>query len=717
VTLNPAVVPYLQFWPLPGAGARDLRDGTAREAVGLKQPTDENFYQIRVDHQLSTSDSLFGRFTRQISGRSRPEAITQWSHRNFTYNTYSTFEEKKIFSPKLLNIFSFGFGRQGTGEQSLESPATDERLQFVPRSAWRFPLGAPPILGSINVSGVTGIGLGRGWVNRLINRFQYIDDMVYNSGAHSLKFGINWQRLQYNSDNPSRPAGDFTFASIVDFLAGQPSQFRGDILPSTDSVRGIRYSIIGWYVQEDWKAHPRLTLNLGFRHEFYTVPTEVNGKIGNLRNPLTDATIAIGDPWFKNPSLKSFMPRVGLAYDPTGSGKTAVRAGFGIFYSQLYPDVFEQAAFRTAPFGLETNIRGIGTIPFPGIYQAVVREGLGQADLHLFPFDYARNPHMIQWNMNIQRQILGQTAVTVAYSGSRGINLLKRVQLNTAKADVINGRYVFASNARRPNSAWSLALTSREMSANSYYHGLQVGIQRRMQRGFQIQGSYTYARTIDDASQINNDFASAGPEIAYYWDPGMSQSLAQFDVRHVFTAASVWELPFGSGKAFGSNWKGLVEHILGGWQAGGILSLASGPPVSVSVQTRTDLSPLGLAQDSPDLAPGASNNPVLSNPDRYFDTSAFLFPAARTIGNLGRDTLIASGIANFDFSLSKNARLSERVAAQFRAELFNVLNRANLDIPARQVFDSRGRRSGNAGFISRTTTTARQLQFGLKLVF
>lgn len=717
VSVNPAVIPYLQLWPLPGARAQDLGDGTTREPIALKQPTDDDFYQFRVDHQLSDADSIFVRYTRQTSERLLPEVITRWVHRNFTYSTLMTLEEKKIFSPRLLNTFRFGFSRPGIGEESVEDPPTDPRLHFVPQAAWRFPLGAPPIVGSVNVTGVSGVGLGRGWVDRKINRFQYVDDLLYNLGAHSLKFGMNWQRIQYNGDNPSRPAGEFTFGTIESFLLARPSQFRGDILPGTDSVRGIRYSIIGWYFQDDWSVTRRLTLNLGFRHEFYTVPTEVNGKISNLRKPLTDTVPTLGDPWFENPSLKSFMPRLGIAYDPTGSGKTAIRSGFGIFYNQLFPDTFEQAAFRTAPFGLETNIQGEGRIPFPAIYDFVVNQGQGQADLHLFPFDYTRNPHVLQWNLSVQREIQSNTAVTIAYAGSRGINLFKRVNLNTPKADVVNGRYFFPTTARRPNPFWDLVLTSREMSADSWYHGLQVAVQRRFASGLKLQGSYTFSRAIDDASQINNDFAGLAAEIAYYLDPDMRKSLAPFDVRQVFVASAVWELPFGPGKTFGGSWKGLTAQLAGGWQLAGVLNSSAGTPSTITMAIRNDLRVLSIAEDPPDLVPGTSNNPVLGNPDRYFETSGFVPPPARTIGTLGRSTLIGPGLVNMDLAISKNFGITEKSHAQFRVEIFNLANRPNMGQPSTQVFDARGQRVGGVGFISNTATTARQVQFGLKVVF
>jgi hypothetical protein len=196
----------------------------------------------------------------------------------------------------------------------------------------------------------------------------------------------------------------------------------------------------------------------------------------------------------------------------------------------------------------------------------------------------------------------------------------------------------------------------------------------------------------------------------------MHLSLAAFDVRNVFVASGVWALPFGHGKPLASSWPGWAEKILGGWQAGGIVSLADGPPATISMQTRNDLDLLGLGGETPDLVSG-SNNPVLGDPDRYFDRSGFVLPPARTIGNMGRNTLIAPGLANVDFSLSKTTAVSEAVSVQFRAEFFNLLNRANLASPATEVLDRQGRSRGNAGFISDTTTTARQIQFGLRIVF
>ena len=387
-----SILPYLQeLFPAPGAGATDLRNGITRQSITQSQPTDEDFYQGRFDYQFSDSDSIYFRLTWQNSERLTPEEIDRWSINNFVINRFSTFEHQHIFSPSLLNTFRFGFNRRGIGTEGFEDPLSPESLRYVPLSAWRAPLGAEYVQGNLNISGLDNAGLGRAWADRKTNSFEYIDHVSYNRGAHSLKFGFTWKRLQLNGDNPSRPAGEFRFRRLTDFLTNVPRDFRGDVSPEGTSIRGLRMNIVGWYIQDDYQFSPNLTFNLGFRHEFYTVPNEVQGKLANLRDPLNDtvvtynAQINTGEAWFNNPSKASFMPRVGIAWDPTGAGKTAIRLGTGLFYNHIQPDTFRRAIFRTQPFALETQVGG-STIRggcsgqngscFPNIFDKIVDEGL-----------------------------------------------------------------------------------------------------------------------------------------------------------------------------------------------------------------------------------------------------------------------------------------------------------------------------------------------------
>ena len=721
--VDPTVLPFFDLFPLPAPGAVDLGNGITRQSITLSRPTDEDFYQFRVDHQLSDSDSIFVRFTYQDSERVSPNEIDRWKIRDFVINRFSTIEHQHIFSPQVLNTFRFGFNRRGIGTEGSEDPITDSSLRFVPLSAWRAPLGAAYVAGRIDIRGLDDVGLGRAWADRKTNSFEYMDDLVWDQGAHSLKFGFAWRRIQLNGDNPSRPAGEFTFRRLSDFLENIPNRFRGDVSPLTTSVRGLRTNVVGWYIQDDWQVTPNLAVNLGYRHEFFTVPTEVNGKLANLRNPLTDTTVTYNaqldnEAWFNNPSKMSIMPRIGIAWDPTGDGKMAIRAGGGLFFNHIQPDTFRRAIFRTQPFALETQVRG-STIRggcdgscFPNIFDKIVEEGLGDPDLQLFPFDYMQNPHTAQWNLNFQREIFPGTALTVGYAAARGINVMHQTNLNVATANNVNGRLVFPDDAQVPNQAFSnLGLLSQEASTDSYYHGLQTGLQRRFSDGFQLQISYTFSKSVDESSQINSAFSNNGGGVSYYNDPNLRRSLSAFHVANVFTASGVWQLPFGN------DLDGAAGAILGGWQLGTILKLADGPPVSVTVDERGELDDLNYGLDTPDQASGGSNNPVLGNPDRYFDANAFVFPPDRTAGNVGRNTLIAPGLANFDLSLTKTTRVGETTTIEFRAEFYNLFNRVNLGLPETLALDGPGEVNPDAGFIDDSTTTMRQIQFGLRIAF
>ena len=737
--VDPLVLPYFDLFPLPSAGAEDLGNGITREAITKSRPTDEDFYQVRVDHQISDSDSIFVRFTYQDSERITPQNIPQWSLKDFTTNRFSTIEQQHIFSPQFLNTFRFGFNRRGVGSAGFEDPLSDTSLRFVPLSAWRAPLGAEYVQGAVNISDLDLVGLGRGWADRKTNSFEYMDDLVYQRGQHSLKFGFTWRRIQLNGDSPSRAGGEFSFDGLTEFLQNSPSRFRGDVAAASISIRGLRMNTAGWYIQDDWQVSPQLTVNLGFRHEFYTVPYEVNGLLAGLRDPLNDTEVTYNalltpdEAWFNNPSKASLMPRVGLAWDPTGSGKTALRAGLGLFYNHIQPDTFRRAIFRTQPHALESQARGSsirsgcideagnpGASCFPGfrIFDAINSGGFGDFDLQLFPFDYMRNPHTWQWNLNVQREILPGTGLTVGYAGTRGLNQMHQTNLNAPTATVVNGRLTFPAGTEVPNQAFdNLGLLSQEASTDSYYHALQTGLQRRFQAGWQLQVSYTFSRAVDEASQINSAFTNDAGGVSYYPDPDLRRGLAAYHVANVFTASSVMELPFGPGRAFGNNLSGVAAKLLGGWQMGAILKLADGPAVTVSVQGDRDISDLNIGGQTPDLAPGASTSPVLGGADQYFDTSAFIFPPDNTLGTVGRNTLIGPGLASLDFSLIKKTRVGETVTVEFRSEFFNIFNRPNLALPDTGVFRRSGSRDSDAGRIENTTTKMREIQFGLRIVF
>jgi hypothetical protein len=329
-----------------------------------------------------------------------------------------------------------------------------------------------------------------------------------------------------------------------------------------------------------------------------------------------------------------------------------------------------------------------------------------------------KTPYAMQYNLNVESEVAPNTVVTLGYAGSRGVRLPAVADVNAHPAQTINGRLVFPTSLTgRPNRNWD-QIRYRTPWANSWYNSAQLSVTRKYAQGLQAGGSYTFSRTIDEISgSATASDTEAGPsQVPNYHHKEISKGLSSFDARHVFTVNFAYELPVGPGKTLGSGLTGAGKWLLGGWQLGGIVTMSTGFPASVSISNR--FASLGHNAEVPDLAPGASNNPIRpGNPDQYFDPTAFLFPPARTLGNLGRNTLIMPGRATVDFSLTKKMDLTEAANLQFRLEAFNLFNRPNFGTPSRNVFDNQANPDPTAGRITSTRGTARQIQLGLKLTF
>jgi hypothetical protein len=331
------------------------------------------------------------------------------------------------------------------------------------------------------------------------------------------------------------------------------------------------------------------------------------------------------------------------------------------------------------------------------------------------------NPYMEQWNVSFDREILPQTSLRVGYVGSRGHNLGRLVDNVAFSVETPQGRFIPLENRnQRRNPNWS-EVRIRYFDGSSRYNGLIVALRRRLSQGLQMQASYTYSKSIDDASfQIGQGETNTSSQ----WtlipeDPSFDRGLSAFHVGSNFVFSTTYQLPFGSGRTFGSNWTGVQDKLLGGWGVTSILKLAEGTPLTAELGFNpTGDGRAGAGQGlRPDLVAGRSNNPVLGGTDQYFDPTAFSIPEAGYYGNLARNTIIGPGLVNWDFSVMKDTKLNDSLGLQVRLEVFNILNRANFGDPARVVFDSARRVRGNAGRITDTSTAARQIQLGAKLVW
>jgi hypothetical protein len=724
VPIDPRVQPYLALWPLPNGPVMDHGDGTGDATYIFNRPTDENFYQGRIDQEFTPSDSVFARYTTHLSDRLRMNAFPEYRTRIDIQNQFLSTEYKKILSRSLLTTARFGWSVADVGEFAEQDPL-DPALRFVP---------SVPLVGGLDVSDVSSVGTDNTGDHQVIHSFQYATDTVYARGPHSLKFGMNWNHIRIDGWNPARDAGNYQFGSVDDFFRAQPNRFRGAIVEGyNDAFRDITMNIIGLYAQADMRLTPRFTLNAGVRYEFITVPTEKEDRLGNFRGDLdfvqraTIGDISLGDPWFENPSLKNVASRLGFAWDLDGAGTTAVRGGFGVFHLQFNQMWVQTSAYRMPPFLIE--MQASNNIPFPNIAEACASFDpldptpdtpcVARSAPDSPPYDFT-TPYVMQYNVNVQRQITDQTVLTVGYVGSRGVDLPGFADVNAPRAELVDGRLVFPSTARRPNRNFD-EIRLRYPVASSFYNGLQTSLNRRFHNGFQFRTSYTFSKSIDDTSgsQTSSDVTGSTHRIPYFYEPTLYRGLSSFDVRHSFSFSSTYELPFGPGRRFGNGLSGAAAALATGWQVGGVVTLTSGVPGTVQISSR--LGSFGVAEDFPDLAPGADNNPTRpDNYQQYLDPASFVFPPARTLGTLGRNTITQPGFANTDLSIVKNLRvpsISEAFTAQFRFEIFNVFNRVNFGPPDLVVFDSRGRPNATFGRITTTANPARQIQLGLRVTF
>jgi hypothetical protein len=716
----PAVQPYVNLYPLPNGEALD-----ADTAFFLRPASDRirgDSFMVRIDHQISGRDSLFGRYNFDDSETQLEDLLIQNSVTSGR-NQYFTLNETHIFSQRVVNSFRFGFNRSAISTNRPFVVDVPESLSFVPGR----PLGT--FFGFTEITSLAdSIFTPRFFA---FNQFEFTDDLAIARGAHSIKLGFTARRIQLNADSVQALDGIYVYfglpglSTLDTFLQALPGAFVAP-RPGSDFYRGIRESIFGAFIQDDWKATPKLTLNLGLRYEFITSPTEVNDKIANLRN-LTDPAPTVGFPFFENPSKKNFAPRIGFAYDVSGDGKTSIRGGYGIFDILIQPFDFRVEISNQPPFAGLAFVLGpppfFFPAPFPNGFDSIANEVPMPSSVNTFDFNPDRS-YMQHFNLSVQREIVPTFVLTVAYAGSRGVHLARKNSVNQRiDFEFRNGRKFFpelpegvSPESRRlnPNLA---AIRNIGWDGNSNYHSLQVRTEKRFSRGLNFQTSYTWSRAIDDASTTESAFSTVAPgsRVQDAFDSRAERGRASFDATHNFVAAATYEFPRNASLT------GVADKLLNGWETTGLLTARSGFPFGLFVgfDRANDASADDVAQ-RPDVVPGRSyESAVTGRVERYVDPTAFQLAPAGSYGNSGRNVLEGPGFVTFDLGLFKNTQLSEGVRLQFRAEAFNLFNRANFAAPDNLTLfvDEQETVPGNFARITRTTSTARQLQFGLKLIF
>ncbi|MBI4446161.1 MAG: TonB-dependent receptor [Acidobacteria bacterium] len=709
INVKPAIKPFLEFYPLPNG--RDFGDGRAEYLYSFARTSDEDYISGRLDHVFSNSLSTFVRYTINDADVFSPGTgiATMVSIVDTSRKQYLTVELQKVFSPSLINTFRAGYNQTIYEADEIYHVNMD---QFVLSPKTRRPARVSPGWATLGSSDIHPMKYA-------YHVYDLQDTVGYDAGSHSIKLGGQFQRLQQNSFFPTRAVGRWSFSSLENFMVGRATSVQIAPPEISEPHRALRQSLIGIFLQDDYKLRPNLTLNLGLRWEPTTPVSEKHGRMPQIpQEKLLAFTASVADvvttgDYYQNPDWKAFAPRVGFAWDPFGNGRSAVRGGFGVFYDHIHIRWLGSfLAFRTPPFNNVINQR---TVDFPQTAdQLIARYGKVGRQAAMVQSDPATQ-YMMHWNLNVQRQIFSSTVVTIGYAGSRGVRLGRLVDPNSAlPIEVTNGRPKFSLDPVPPNPNFE-SISLMMTDADSNYHGLEASLEKRWSSDFQFQVSYTWSKAIANAPGVRtaSDESDSAPTSHHllYAQP-YDRAVSAFHVPHNLNVNFSYALP-------GSHLTGAAGKLLGGWQTNLILALASGSFFTVQTGTNSRTTLLGSGR-RPDLVPGKTNNPVLGGPDRYFDPGSFKHPDPQFWGTAGVNTVQGPGVATFDFSLVKDtpvSRISEDFKIQFRFEAFNLFNRSNFGTPSRSVFDGAGQPIRTVGRITRTTTTSRQLQLALKLVF
>ena len=728
VGVNPLVQPYLNLYPV--ANTPPIGGGTAEYLSTPVEPSLMNSFLGRIDDNLSDKDSLTFRYNFSKATQIQPQAVGYINLNNRSFDQFAVLEWKRIISPNTLNSLRFGFSR-GTGFETsalADGKPFNTALDFIP--------GAP-FMGGIQFTTAGGGGGGGGAVTGIganivaparisaLNQYEVNDSIYHQVGAHALHFGITEQRIQQNVALPSFTYGNYGFASLANFLQASPSIFLGaDPAVGVDGEKGYRHIYIAGFAEDDYKVSHNFTLNLGLRYELMTVPTEVNGLLANY--PPSDvngviimaSTPTLGKPLYHG-SHDDFAPRLGFAWDVFGNGKTSVRGGIGIYFDQIETFYDEQTIVNAPYFDTLAIIHP----PFPlgfsnGIGAALPAVDGVQQNL--------KTPTRLQYSFTVQQQLSRNTALSVGYVGAHSYHLTDVTDGNRAVPEILpDGSpgcttipcyyYPPGSLPRNPDLGQAQLVLS---DGDETYQALQVNLLRRLSAGLLGKISFTYAKSIDDVSNIDSaqgPGAPISPEISE--NIGSQRGLSDYDQKFNLVGNFTYELPF---KRLFS---GAPERLVGGWQLGGILTLGSGFPFSALVGFNQADNDSRNISDRPNLVNSPScTNPVLGGVNLYFNPTCFTLPSPGFYGDVGRNTLIGPTIRDFDVNLQKTITFNERFRLVLRGEAFNLPNHPNFQLPSNSIFSATdttppGEYLPNVGRITGTSTTSRQIQIGAKLVF
>ena len=513
------------------------------------------------------------------------------------------------------------------------------------------------------------------------------DTLNWLHGNHSFKFGGEGRRF-YNN-NFTLDTGQFVFPNLASFLDGRATSFS---ITTGDRSSAIVQNALGFFVQDNFKVRPNLTLELGLRYDWNMTPTERFNRFV-VFDPATRELVRVGEGIDEvyHENNRNFQPRLGIAWDPFKDGKTSVRAAYAILTDQPVTNIVTPLAANPPladPRTITTQQPNL--ITFQNAEIVARAAGLSPNTVN-HDFD---NAYVQSWNLNIQREIARDLAVTIGYFGTKGTHL--RIARNINQP--INGgarpfAAVSASSEIAPGTPLN-NVVQIESAGNSNYNALWATATKRLSRGVQFNASYTFSKSID-----YNSLNSQGVVVQDSYNIRNSRGLSDFDARHRFVISGLYELPF----------KG--NQLVEGWQFSTIVQSQSGNPVNIVVNNA------GFTGTNNTVRPDVTGPvEILGRVDRWFDVTPFAVPVGR-FGNLGRNVVIGPGFNNTDLSLIKRTKLTETQLIEFRWEVFDLFNHANFGQPGRVVGTANFGQITNTRFPTGDSGSSRQMQFALKYKF
>jgi Carboxypeptidase regulatory-like domain len=669
--VDPALTPILASIPLP-------TQATSNPEVGLVQYAEnthiqENIYSARGDAQLSDRDRLYSRYNIQNSLVDGPQyvvfAAALSGQRQYVPIRTQSFIASyvRILRSNLMNEAKFGINRFAgrLGELDPHSP------QPIPQTT------------------ITGVNVVPGLAAETSQRnssFEYIDNVSWFLGAHTVKTGVNIRRVWHDFD--STGVTTLVFPSLSDFATNRPSQAAFTPALPTTFIRGWTSS---GYLQDDLKATSRLTVNVGLRYDYTPPYTDVDNRVRNF--DLTTMQLTPPGARLYEPDRDNFAPRLGFAYDVRGNGRSVLRGGYGYYYGSYPPVSAEALLIANAPGTTLLTRTQDPSLQYPlaplaGVANPPTRRATDPSR----DDNYNR-----QMTVNLDQQLGSSTSVTIGYVGN-----WSRHNERTRPLNLID-----PATGQRPSPQFSQTMFA-ESSGSATYNALQISITRRFANSLAFNANYACSRLMDDIVSPQNPFAPWGQEWAH----------GDREVPHNLSVNALYELPFGAGKRWGDSGGGLT-HVLGGWQVNGVVLAHSGRPYTVTLGAVTRSGTGWTTNQRPDTVSGVDHIGVINGATGWLNPTAFSDPVTGTWGNLGRNSERGPQFVQVDASVFKNVKLAGNRSLQLRVEIYNVINRlqlpsapnANVLAPTSfgQFFNTFGRTEGFG--------TSRQIQFAVRYLF